>query len=273
MRIAISNLAWDVNDDESVLEAMLEAGIHGVEIAPTKVWSSPDTVKESDAKRYREFWGARGIQVIAMQALLFGRADLTIFGKPDVRRKTLDYLAKMVYLGELLGAHILVFGSPKNRKVGALSGEMIDSIAIPFFQEIGTIASDHHLIFCLEPNPPIYGCDYITTLSDGVRLVQKVQREGFGLHLDAAGMTLSGEALGANAENAIRIAKHFHISDVDLAPVGSGTVDHLKLASILRKMKYEQWTSIEMRASTGSDNVNQIRKALRFAKDTYGNGE
>ena len=54
----------------------------------------------------------RGVSVVALQALLFGRPDLVLFESPERRSATLDYLEGVLRLASWLGAGPLVFGSP-----------------------------------------------------------------------------------------------------------------------------------------------------------------
>lgn len=97
-----------------------------------------------------------------MQALLFGRPDLTIFAKAEKRQETFTYLVETIELGSKLGAKVLVFGAPKNRKIGGLNYEQTQEIAVEFFHKIGELAANLGINFCIEPNPQVYDCDFIT---------------------------------------------------------------------------------------------------------------
>ena len=270
MKIAISNIAWRREEEEAVAGIMSALGIHGVEIAPSAVWPAPLAATDADIAGYRRFWESRGIEIVAMQALLFGRPDLTIFDNAATRRLTFEYLEEMIRLGGKLGAKVLVFGSPKNRKVGSVPPAEIARIAALFFSDLGCVARDHDLAFCIEPNPAAYECDFITTSTAGLELVKAVGNEGFGLHLDAGGMTLSKEAVEAAVQDAAPASRHFHASEVNLAPVGSGSVDHERFAAALRGADYNRWVSIEMRAQTERANLEQVEKSLRFVSAVYG---
>ena len=74
----------------------------------------------SDIAEYRRSWEDRGLQIVSLQSLLFGRSDLQLFGDDGVRAALADYLRRVIDFGAPLGAHALVFGSPKNRLRGAL---------------------------------------------------------------------------------------------------------------------------------------------------------
>lgn len=270
MKMAASNIAWAKEHDAEVAAMLRELGFEGVEVAPTAVWPQPLQASDDDIRRYRATWEERGLRIVAMQALLFGRADLTIFGDAAKRRETFDYLAGMIRLGGKLGAGALVFGSPKNRLVGSLSPAQVGDIALPFFHGLGQVAAEHGTTLCIEPNPTVYGCDWVTTSLAGRELVGQVNSPGFCLHLDAGGMTLSQEPVDATLEETMKTARHFHISEAQLAPIGSGTVAHEPFAQALARVKYAHWLSVEMRTPTGPEPLRQLRDALVFARRAYG---
>ena len=86
MKLAISNIAWPHEAEPGAAEIMAANRIGGVEIAPTKIWPKPLTASDDEIDRYRRFWLNHGIQVVAIQSLLFGRPDLNIFGAAEKRR-------------------------------------------------------------------------------------------------------------------------------------------------------------------------------------------
>src|ERR1035441_3882311 len=99
MELAISNIAWEPREDEAVREVLAAAGIRALEVAPTKMWSDPSTVPIGEALRYRAEWEARGFRLVAMQALLFGHPEMTIFENDERRGATHDYLLRIMELG------------------------------------------------------------------------------------------------------------------------------------------------------------------------------
>ena len=153
MKLAISNIAWPTSEEEMAARIMQEAQIGGVEVAPTKLWPKPLEATDDDLARYRHFWAAHGIAIVAVQSLLFGRPDLTIFENAVKRRETLAYLRRIMRLSAQLGAHVLVFGSPKNRKVNDLPPATVETIAVDFFHAAGEVAAAYELLLCIEPNP------------------------------------------------------------------------------------------------------------------------
>lgn len=271
MKIAISNIAWREDEEAAVAELMQRSRVRGVEIAPGKMGPKPAEMSVADIQRYRAFWNERDIQVVALQALLFGTEGLHVFQSGASRRDLLAYLTRIVSLGAILGAETLVFGSPKNRLVGALDARAIDAIAVPFFRAAAAIAADHGVRLCLEPIPPASGADWITTAREAQAFLKRVDHPGLGLHLDAGALHVQAEGADEirSAGSAIR---HFHASQPGLVPLApGGPVPHEDYAATLREIGYPRWVSIEMRDLPGrSSSLSTVETALRFASSVYG---
>jgi sugar phosphate isomerase/epimerase len=268
MRLAVSSLAWPHDLDAAVAQTLRQLGVCGVELVPTKVWPKPTEVGSVEVRNYRRFWEDQGFRPVAMQALLFGQPELTIFDGAVTRERTLEYLGKMCRLGEWLGTGVLVFGSPRNRAIGARSPAEVTDIAVSFFRRAGALARWHGVTLCIEPNPPAYQCDFITTTSEGLRFVAAVGDSGFGLHVDAGTIAVNKEVTDPNLPSCLAQAKHFHISEPFLAPVGGGTTDHRQVAEVVRTSGFEGWLSIEMKEAK-ADILTTVTQAVQYACVTY----
>ena len=269
MKLAVSNLAWPPADEPAVASALDDLAVTGVEIAPTVLWPRPLEAAASELDRCRRTWASRGIGIVAIQSLLFGRPDLTIFEAAETRRATLDYLTGMIRVAAALGARVLVFGSPGNRRVGQLPREEAGMIAEDFFRSVGEAAAAHGVIFAIEPNPPEYGCDFVTTSAEGAALVRAVDHPGFGLHLDSGGLTLAAEPLDERLSACADLVRHFHVSEVNLALIGTGSVAHDEIGAALRRVHYDGWISIEMKAAPGEESAARVRRAVSAARAAY----
>ncbi len=272
MKLAISNIAWSPHEDDAVAGLMRAHGYSGVEIAPTKYWQRPLAASAAETAKLRTAWEARGLPIVAMQSLLFGTEGLALFGTDGQRAALGDYLRGIFKLASILGARALVFGSPKQRLRGPLSAEDAAAIAVPFFRELAMRADEAGVCLCIEPNPPAYGCDWITDSRQGRAMVDAVGHRGFGLHLDAAGMTLAGEDVAAAIQFAGPI-RHFHASEPGLARLHpGGAVDHETIARALRSVGYEKYVSIEMRAVEGGEGLTPIDSGLARVAGIYSSG-
>lgn len=270
MKLAISNIAWTNEEEPEVAELLSRLGVRYVEVAPTKKWKNPKDATSEEIHAYKSFWEAYGIEVVAFQSMLFNRPDLKIFESARNRQATLDYLKDYIALAGKMGVGIMVFGSPKNRQRGGLDPTEAKVVAKDFFSELGRVADERDVWFCIEPNASQYACDFVTKAQEGVNLVKEVSTPGFGLHLDIACMALAGDSISDSIINAAPVLQHFHISSPMLDAVeGRPDVDHASAAVALRGINYQKFVSIEMRPGELGTNIARVERAVRFAQATY----
>jgi sugar phosphate isomerase/epimerase len=269
LKIAISNIAWEQVEEPAIRELMRRYGAAGVEIAPTKIWPIPDKAGAQETTAVRESWCRDGFQVVAMQSLLFGHPELTIFDGDDARAATEDYLQNIIRIAGCLGAGALVFGSPKNRLRGSRPSSEIDRIAGGFFRAMAESAVESSTCFCLEPNPPEYGCDYVTTVNEALEVIKAIDHPGLRFNLDTGILTMNGEPVESTLEAAFSWIGHVHISEPQLGLVGSGGVAHKRIGTALRGLGYDGWVSIEMRSGGHGTNLERVETALKTAVECY----
>lgn len=267
MKWAISNLAWEPWENEAIAEDMRAYGVSGLEVVPGRLAAAPLHLSIDEIQAWRAFWQERGIELVAMQSLLYGQPQLTLFTDEAVRAETIRYLAQLFVLAQQLGIPSLVFGSPQNRRRGPLSLAQAREVAVPFFRTLGDLAECSGVCLCIEANPPQYGCDFITTSEEALRLVKDVDSPGFGLHLDSAAMSLAGEDLPRQAKRLAPWIRHLHLSALDLAPVGPGGIDYPAFIKSLQAAGYPHWISVEMKPSPPpQENRSTVRSVLSFIR-------
>lgn len=269
MRIAISNLAWNVSDDEQVASLLNAYGIDAIDVAPGKYFHDFETLSASEISRVRDWWADRGIAIVGMQALLFGTTGLNMFGPDDVQIAMLAHFDKICRIGAGLGATKLVFGSPKNRDRSVLSDEQTQNIAVAFFRRLGDIALRHGVMICLEPNPPRYGANFMTNSTETAKIVMDVSRSTIRMQLDTGAITINGEDPCQIIKEYGALIGHVHASEPGLVVLGNGKTDHGKVASALWKYLPDQIVSIEMLPATNEPNLVAIERALSLAGENY----
>ena len=267
MKLAISNIAWSSALEPRAADLLADHGVEGVEVAPTMHWPALGTVEATAADRYRTFWNDRHIRIVAMQAVLYGRPDLTIFESPGQRAATTAYLDRVFELGERLGATVVVFGSPKNRRVGALADDRVEEIACEFFGALGDRAHRRGIVVGIEANPVDYGCDFLTDSTTGIAFVRRLDHPGIGCHLDLGGMIINDEAPSHVITTAGPLA-HSHASEPFLHPLGEHPEMHREAGAALRSAGFDGWVSIEMRAADENP-LDAASRALSLARDAY----
>lgn len=267
MRLAVSNIAWTDDVHSEVLSVLSKHGAHGVEVAPTRLWPGWEHMSVKDADRIRLAFASKGLQIPAMQSLLFGMPHLNVFGDEPNRFELLSHLDRLFPIARALGVRVLVFGSPRNRDRTGLSDTQAFSQAIEFFRCAAQKAYKEGVSLCIEPNPPQYGANFITGWKDALRLVESVDAKGFGLHLDTGCISMNGDSPAEAVRACGKAICHFHISEAQLADFSDPQVDHLSAARALLDIGYSGWVSIEMRM--GAEPLNALDQALSFVKKTY----
>ena len=270
MKLAVSSLAWDPAQDSAVQELMLAAGVTGVELAPLKYWPDAPDVNARSLTDYRATWADAGISIVALQGILFGKPDLQLFGSAEQRLAFERHLVGMAKVAEGLGASIMVLGAPKNRLRGALPAERASADAAESLRRVAHACTECGCVLCIEPAPNHYGGDFVRNLDEGVALVRAVDHPGFALHVDAGAIAICGETDERILDALRSTARHFHISEVDLLPIGSGTVDHARLGRLVRASGYDRWLSIEMKPIGAASLLPILGQAIDQARQAYG---
>lgn len=270
MKLAVSNIAWALEEETEIAKKLQSLGVLSVELAPTKIWDDPTSVTSEEARKVKDWWRGYDIDVVAFQSMLFARPDLKLFESDENRRECLEYLKKFINLAGMMGVKRMVFGSPKNRQRGEMSYEDAFIIAKEFFNEIAIIAHKNDVVFCVEPNAPQYACDFVTTAHEGADLVRAVNHPGFGLHLDTACMALAGDDIDTSIQENMSILEHFHVSSPMLGQVEyREDVDHDSASNALKIGGYDKVVSIEMRPDYVGANVDRVVAAVRYAQLVY----
>jgi D-psicose/D-tagatose/L-ribulose 3-epimerase len=271
LKLAVSNIAWAPEDDAEIAKVLRAHGVQGVELAPTKWRDSPFDAPSKDIAELRRVWEDRGFKVVSLQSLLFGRPDLQLFGSDTSRAELSTFLQRVLDFAHAVGAGAVVFGSPKNRLRGDMSIVDATAIAELFLRELGDHAHERGVAFCVEANPPGYGCDFITTTAEAVELVRRVNHPGICVNADLGGMTMAGEDPLASIESARGLIGHFHASEPNLAEIGAAS-DHVRAAQGLAQLSYDRWVSIEMRAAADGNDVAAVECAVQAVQRAYGSG-
>lgn len=267
MKLAASNIAWVPAEDDAIAGSLRANGFTGVEIAPSTRWETPIEATKKEIAAYRAAWEKRGLQVVAMQALLFGRPDLLLFGSATVRRALREYLIALIEMAHGLGAQALVFGAPKNRKRGRMPIDEANDIAVEFFREVGAMAASRGCVICIEPNPPAYDCDFINTTAEAVALCARIASRGVKVNGDTGAMVTNDEDPVTTIGAALPAIGHFHASEPALAELTEGA-HHRRAADALRAGTYGGWVSIEMRAAD-QNHMEAVARAASLVHRIY----
>lgn len=266
MRLAISNIAWDVSEDELVADLLSRYSVDAIDIAPGKYFPDPAKALAPDILAVKQWWASKGIEITGMQSLLFGTTGLNVFGTEESQGALLRHLREVCRIAAGLGASRLVFGSPKNRDRSGLDDYTALEIAVEFFRRLGDVAQEYGVIICLEPNPTCYGSNFMTTSAETQAVVELVAHPSIRMQLDTGAITINGEDPHQVIRASATLIGHVHASEPALLPLGDGPTEHVKISEELRAALPQYVVSIEMVATDKEDHVTSIERALIAAQ-------
>lgn len=237
LRLSVSNIAWDVLEDVKVANFLSENQITAIDVAPSKYFSDVDVPSVAEVSRVREFWASFGIEIVGMQSLLFGTQGLNIFDAAT-HEALFRALERVASIASGLGAKALVFGSPKARDSSGLSVLEAQSLAREFFSRLGDVGLKQGVCFCLEPNPRIYGCNFITHSLEAAHFVRTLNHPGIKMQLDTGTVITNNEDFESEIPLYRDLVGHIHLSTTHLAAINS---DREKIIPIIHCV--QRWFS------------------------------
>jgi len=269
MRLAISNIAWDVAEDEALAALLQRYQVDAIDIAPGKYFPRPSETTKSDILQVKQWWADRGIEITGMQALLFGTVGLNVFGSLESQAALLQHLGAVCRIGGILGAPRIVFGSPKNRDRSGLTDAETLTIATSFFRRLGDLAAAQGVTICLEPNPTCYGANFMTTNLETAQVVSHIAHPAIYMQFDTGALTINGEDPGTVLQKFASLIGHVHASEPNLVPLGDGNTDHAAMGRALSQHLPRHLVTIEMVATQQELHLVSIERALVVAVAHY----
>ena len=249
INLSVSNIAWNVADDEKVAAFLVEKGITSIEIAPTKYFPEAPYCDFQQLLKIREYWESRDLSISSIQSLFFGHSEIQIIQNEEDQSPLTEFFFKWGSIGQILEVSRLVLGGPNNRKLGEFSFE---SATDSFHKLINGLEKkwkwEHQLV--LEANPLEYGCEFITKTSEAVWLTNQINSPILGWNLDTACTLLGGEDPIEILINSPILPSHVHISTPNLAPLDQSVLESNKsLANELTRLGYKGFVTLEMKTT------------------------
>lgn len=265
MQISISNLAWDVEDDQIIKNILKEKKINTIDIVPSKYFKK---FNKYELNKFISLWNFKKFSIHAMQSLLFGKENLNIFSGRKNQIKVFDHLEKILKIAKKLGIVYLVFGSPKNRDISKSIHNDNSIVAQRFFNELGNLAKKFDIKISLEPCPKIYGGNFLTNTFETAEFVKKLSHKFIRLQLDTGSLNINRENIDNVLKNYSKIIGHIHLSEPFLLPIKKNKRKHEKYSNILKKYYDNKVVCIEM-LQPKTNKIDQINNSLNIIKKYY----
>ena len=257
INLSISNIAWATEHDAEMQQFLRDAGFHGLEIAPTRIFPESPYDKLSEAKEWAEgLKGKYGLVIPSMQSIWYGHQE-KIFGSKEDRNILVDYTKKAIIFAEVIGCKNLVFGNPKNRDTDDVPGNY--PTAIDFFREIGDFALEHHTTIAIEPNPTIYNTRFLNYTEQAVEMAYKCGSKGVKVNVDLGTIIYNEEDINYLKQVPDYI-NHVHISEPGLSLIEKREL-HRQIFEVLCSIGYNRFVSIEM---GNKGDLSKVKETINY---------
>jgi sugar phosphate isomerase/epimerase len=280
MIYSVSNIAWLPNEREESYSILKKNNLSDIEIAPGLLFHSstdPYNPTEAEIKRVLAELKQYELSIISMQSLLYNISDAFLFGNKFEQKTFKNSIENAIVLASKLNIPNLVFGSPQNRVIPKKMKyfDALDLAQNTFFH-LGRLASKNGTCIAIEPNPKIYGTNFINSYKEAVSFVQSINSPGISTVLDLGAILINKEHeqhnYHTNLRKSIKILNHVHVSEPNLEPAPKNIQNFKLTLSILKDMKYSKGISIEMKRKEDSkSNLKKcVEKMMRIIKKTDG---
>lgn len=261
MKLSISNIAWENDKDQEMYQYISKMGFDAIEIAPTRIFSEYPYEKLEEAREFaKKLEEKYKLKISSMQSIWYGREE-KIFSSKDERENLIMYTKQAINFAHAVGCKNIVFGCPKNRNIKEKEDY---NTAIDFFRTIGKYAEEHNVVFAIEPNPVIYGTNFINTTEEAFNIVKEIDCKAIKVNIDLGTIIENRENLEILQGNFSKI-NHIHISEPNLEIIQKRII-HRELAKILQDNQYENYVSIEMKKC---ENITQIKEVMKYIRGIF----
>ena len=249
MKIAISNLAWRVDEDQSkVLELLDKHGIEFIELANRK--QNFDQVLSS------------GKKVCSMQSI-FASDGFELLGSELDRSMIELKFFKALSDAENLACRNIVYGCPKSRRMPdfdrSSERDRVMSEVVRMFREISSAKKS--ITVAIEPVVERYGSQFLTNFRDAVKFVKKVDRPNIKVNLDLANVLETG----VSASEVIRDLKyvsHVHVSEMSLDKIKY----HEEISKIIKHIAENESDRLVVSIEALDLTLEEIEESIKILK-------
>lgn len=237
MKLSISNLAWNNEDNQKVYEYLSKKHFSGIEIAPTKLFpESPYTHIDEAVDYFSRVRSNYGLEVSSMQSIWYGQTG-NIFHSQEEQMRLQNYTFSAINFASKIGCNNLVFGNPKARNKG---DNHTDNEVYSFFKSISDYAYQKGTYVALEPNPIIYGTDFINNTKQAFEFCKNSGCGQLRVNVDLGTIIYNDEPFKW-IDNNLNLINHIHISEPYLKKI-----EKRELHKKLKTLEFDNYISIEM---------------------------
>ncbi len=245
---------------------MAELGYDSIEVAPFTLAEDARTISRQARSDYARTARSAGLEVVGLHWLLVSPKGLSVTSREEaVRAETARYLTALVDLCADLGGHIMVFGSPAQRRIpegdtAEIAADRLQGCLEPALERCAA----QGITLCLEPLPGPEA-DFVMRLHEAVALVRRFAHPSLKTILDVKSASSEGRPLPELIREFAPYIAHVHANDANLRGPGFGETDFVPILRTLREVGYDGYVSVEV-FDYSPDPVTIARDSLAYMR-------
>jgi len=232
-------------------ELAAQAGYKGIEIAPfTLVREGINDLSPIRRKEMAATMKNAGLECAGLHWLLTPPPSGLHATTPDeeIRRKTWEYIGKLIDFCGDLGGPVMVFGSPQGRSTaGGLPLAEATKYLIDGLRRVADHAANRQVKILIEPLGHNQ-TDVVNTMGEAVKLLHEIHHPAIQTMFDFHNTVDETELFHVIIAKHFRHIHHVHVQEMDGKYLGSGNgvKDYVQAFQKLKNMNYDQWVSLEV---------------------------
>ena len=246
IRFAICNELFEGWCLDDAFQCIGQIGYDAVELAPFTLGDDVGSMPVEDRKRIRNLATVNGLCISGLHWLLASPEGLHLTHPDDgVRIRTREHLRSLIHFCADLGGTRMVFGSPDQRSL--VSGDSPVKAWDRARETLNALMPDLNsrgVTLCIESLPGL--TDFVTSMSEAMRLVTEVDHPNFQTMVDVKSMCGEGRSFADIIQQAATNLRYVHVNDENLKGPGMGDTDLVPVAAALRDVGYDGYVSVEV---------------------------
>jgi sugar phosphate isomerase/epimerase len=234
MKLSVSNLAWDVQDNQKVFYLLNELGINNVEGVLTKI-DNWDKLSDNVLYEFKKKLDTYHIKIESIQSIFY---NIKCDGIRD-SKVVFNHFKRLIEICQILDVKVMVFGSPTMRT------GIIDESLSKIFKKFDELLNNTEITLVIEPNAKIYGGNYFYNLSEIVEFIENNKLVNIKTMIDTHNLELEGYNSISELKKYYNYINHIHVSEVKLAPIINSET-HVKFSNELKKIGYDKIITYEV---------------------------
>ncbi|MGH9583131.1 MAG: sugar phosphate isomerase/epimerase family protein [Bryobacteraceae bacterium] len=246
-RFAICNEVFQDSAAEGGIARARTLGYEGIEIAPFTLGTDPAALSPGRRREIRAAIDASGPRFVGLHWLLTTPPGLHMTTRDDaLRRRTWEYVYRLVDLCADLGGGVMVFGSPRQRStVDGMASEDAAAILAAELAAAAPRAEARGVKLLLEALPKNQ-TDVVNSLAEAVAIVRQIGSPAVRTMFDTHNAVDEPEPHTDLIRRYFPYIAHVHVNETDGREPGMGSYDFPRLLAALADLDYSGWVSVEV---------------------------